>query len=95
MPARDWFALGVRLLGLWVLYRAVDDLLHLGSATLGINPESVTKQWDSAHTAIMYEVWFAAGFLALALYLLLGAEHFTRWVYSEPSPSIGDASNGS
>jgi|tagenome__1003787_1003787.scaffolds.fasta_scaffold19990862_2 hypothetical protein len=84
MRSRGWFALGVRLLGVWVLYRAVGDLLHLGTAVLGINPETVAKQWDSAHTGVMYELWYVAGFGAFAIYLLLGAEHLTRWVYGEP-----------
>src|SRR5215510_8366530 len=95
VPSRDWFAFAVRLLGLVVLYRAVDDSLHLGSTILGLNPESITKQWDSVHSNIMYDLWFAGGFLAVALYLLLGAEHLTRCVYGEPSQASDEVADDS
>jgi hypothetical protein len=85
MSSRDWFSLGARLLGLWALYHGVGDLIHLGSSVLGLSPESTLKQWNDAHTMHMYELWYAAGYLAFAIYLLLGAEHLTKWVYSESS----------
>jgi hypothetical protein len=87
MRSRDWFALGVRLLGVWVLYRAVGDILHLGAAVLGLSAASVAREFDSTHTRIIYELWYVAGFLAFAFYLLLGAEHLTRAVYDNSPPN--------
>jgi hypothetical protein len=94
MRSRDWFSLGVRLLGVWVLYRAVGDLLVLGSSVLGLSPESSLKQWNDTHTMHMYNMWYAVGYLAFAIYLMLGAEHLTRWVYSEPSPQRDSVDDG-
>ena len=89
MRPRDWFNVGVRLLGVWVLYRGFGDLLHAGASLLGVKPESVIREFNDVHTAIMYDLWYAAGFLVLALYLIFGAEHLTRWAYKE-SPYLGD-----
>jgi hypothetical protein len=94
MRSRDWFALVARLLGLWTLYHAVGDLLHLGSGVLGLSPASTLKEWNDAHSMQMYDLWFAAGYLALAIYLLFGAEHLTRLVYGEPSPQSDSDSVG-
>jgi hypothetical protein len=94
MRPRDWFSVGVRLLGVWVLYRGVSDLLHVGASVLGIRPVSITKEFNDAHTALMYDLWYAAGFLAFSLYLIFGAEHLTRWVYAESSLSSDDDGSG-
>ena len=94
MQPRDWFCLGVRLLGVWVLYRGVQDLLHVGASVLGLIPASVAKQFDDEHTTLMYDLWFAAGFLAFAIYLIFGAEHLTRWACKEPMPLNGDDGSG-
>jgi hypothetical protein len=83
MRSRDWFALGVRLLGVWVLYQAIVLTLHLGAAVLGISPSTITRDFDSAHTRIMYELWYVAGYLAFAFYLLIGAQHLTRALYDD------------
>jgi hypothetical protein len=91
MRPREWFSLGVRLLGVWVLYRGFGDLLHLGTSVLGLRPASIAKEWDDLHSAQMYDLWFAAGYLAFAIYLLFGAEHLTRWVFGESTPKPNDA----
>ena len=87
MRPRDWFSLGVRLIGVGVLYHGVGDVLHLGSTVLGLSPESTLKQWNDSHTMVMYDLWFAAGYLAFAVYLIFGAEHLTRKAFNEPSPA--------
>ncbi len=96
MPSRDWFALGVRLMGLWALYYAFANFLHLGTAVLGISPDITTKEFNGdAHIQQMYNLWYVAGYLGFTIYLLLGAERLTRWVYSEPSPQSDSDSDGS
>src|SRR4029079_15243361 len=80
MQSRDWFALGTRLLGVWVLYRSVQDWLHVGISIMGYFPPSMSK-FDDSYTALKYDVFFAAGFLAFSLYLLFGAERLTRFAY--------------
>jgi hypothetical protein len=94
MPSRDWFALGARLLGLWVLYQGVGDLVVFGAHVLGLGPESTLQRWNDEQTRHLYNMWFAAGYLAFAIYLLLGAEHLTRWVYGEQSPRNASDSDG-
>jgi hypothetical protein len=96
MRLRDWFSVGVRLLGVWFSARGVFDLLTAGTYILGIAPNSLVERHDDLHTGAMYNLWYAAGTLAFALYLLFGADHLTRWVYDEiPLPNDDDGSGDS
>jgi len=90
MQPRDWFSVGVRLLGVWLSARGLTDLLTAGSYVLGIAPKALTDRYDGSHTGVMYNLWYAAGILALAIYLIFGAEHLTRWAFQEPTPQIDD-----
>ena len=89
MRPRDWFSVGVRLFGLWVFYRGFADLLTLGTLVMGISPSATIDRGfgEGASTASNYYLWYAAGYFALAAYLLLGADHLTRWLFDEPHPS--------
>jgi hypothetical protein len=69
MTSREWFVLGIRLFGLWMLARGVgyvasftDLTLHYGDTSSDTNPNSY--------------LLFAAFEFAAAGYFLLGARHF-------------------
>jgi hypothetical protein len=69
MTSREWFVLGIRLFGLWMLTRGVaylasftDLTLHYSDTSRGTNPNSY--------------LLYAAFDFAVAGYFLLGARHF-------------------
>lgn len=88
MRPRDWFSVGIRLFGVWVLYRGFTHLLGVGTFVFGLAPKVFARDFDDAHTGLMYDLWFAAGFFALAIYFMFAAEHLTRWVFNEPEPKM-------
>src|SRR4051794_21364064 len=94
MRPRDWFCVGVRLLGVWLFARGVTDLLTAGTYILGIAPKALSDRHQDLHTGVMYNLWYAAGGLAFAIYLLFGAEHLTRWAFQEPLPPSADDGSG-
>ena len=79
MKQRDWFAVGVRLLGVWMLLECLQQLamvaeiyLHIFETRVGVN---------------VY--WFHAGFdLVLAMYLLAGAPFISALVYKRTDAEI-------
>jgi len=84
MRPQDWFGVGVRLLGVWVLFQGVvGNLLKVGTSQLGLGPASIAKEWNDVHSAQMHDLWYAAGFLACSICLIFGAEYLTRWAYKE------------
>jgi hypothetical protein len=95
MRPRDWFSVGVRLFGVWTFYRGFSDLLASGVWLFGLAPRFAAKDFDDAHTGLVYDLWYAAGFFALAIYFIFGAEHLTRWAFNEPGPPAdGDNETG-
>jgi hypothetical protein len=94
MRPRDWFSVGVRLLGVWFSTRGVTDLLTAGTYVLGLAPKALTDRHDDLRTGVTYNLWYAAGTLALAIYLVFGAEHLTRWAFQEPTLPIDDDGSG-
>jgi len=79
MKQRDWFAVGVRLLGVWMLLECLQQLamvaeiyLHIFETRVGVN---------------VY--WFHAGFdLVLAMYLLAGAPFISALAYKRTDAEI-------
>jgi len=74
MSPLDWFILGVRLFGVWLMIRGIEDLVTY----LGI-------KWEFAHSRSEDPAakWFFYGFfdLMISAYLLLGAKHFATLCY--------------
>ena len=94
MQPRDWFSVGVRLLGVWFSTRGVTDLLTAGTCLLGIVPKALVDKYEDLHAGVMYNLWYAAGVLAFAIYLIFGAEHLTRWAFQEPMQPNDDDGSG-
>lgn len=85
MRPRDWFAVGVRLLGVWAFVRAFEYVVALGAIRLSIVPPSQIGPFD-APSQLFYYLCYATADLALAAFLILGAEQITRLVFREPKP---------
>jgi hypothetical protein len=94
MRPRDWFSVGLRLFGVWLVYRGVGDLLAAASWLLGLTPRYVAKDFDDAHSGVMFSLMYSAGYFALSAYFLFGSEHLTRWSYDEPSPTSDEDGPG-
>jgi hypothetical protein len=90
MQPRDWFSVGVRLFGLWVFYKGLNDLLGAVSWLFGMAPEYVTSNFDIVGKGVAFSLMYAASYFAVAAYFVFGAEHLTRCVFSEPPPAATD-----
>ncbi|HEX5241980.1 MAG TPA: hypothetical protein VFW23_01870 [Tepidisphaeraceae bacterium] len=79
MKQRDWFAVGVRLFGVWMLLEFLQDLRMLCDIYFHL--------YDSRLGANLY--WFHAGFdLVIAMYLLSGAPFLSALAYKRDEPEI-------
>jgi hypothetical protein len=84
MRPRDWFSVGVRLFGVWVFYRGFSSALDIGAFQSRIG-QSYAMASQGGITPGMGAplLWYPVGYFLLAIYLLFGAEHLTRWVFKE------------
>ncbi|MGD9636673.1 MAG: hypothetical protein AB7G28_24945 [Pirellulales bacterium] len=91
MRPRDWFAVGVRLMGVWIFYeRGFSYLLAFGADRLRLNQSPLAGDIDTSGNE-QYYIWYALGCTALAAYLVFGAEHLTRWAFREPAAPPQDS----
>ena len=74
LPTRDWFILGVRLLGAWLLTGAFDRLAAFFVYRFGV--WSPTEDY-TPHALLFY----VAADLVLAAYFLLGTRHLAGLCY--------------
>jgi hypothetical protein len=86
MRPRDWFLVGLRLIGVWIFYHAVGDVLTAGVWALDLGPQESLGKYQDTHSGLQYNLWFAAGYGALALYFVFGAEGLTKWIFDEYPP---------
>ena len=80
MKPRDLFGVGVRLLGVWLLYHGATYIA--GYADLKLFPAS-TKIQDSSTGFLIY----ATIHLMLAAYFLLWTESLANWTYGDNARS--------
>lgn len=79
MKQRDWFAVGVRLLGVWMLLECLQELRVVAEIYL--------RLYDTRIGVNTY--WFHAGFdLVIAMYLLSGAPFISALAYKRNEPEI-------
>lgn len=94
MNARDWFGVGVRLLGVWCFIQAVQNLLYFFDVKSGLSPlRDLAGQIDHLGSPFSYLV-YAVGYLVLTAYFLFGSEHLADWCYRkqrQPSETVRDA----
>jgi hypothetical protein len=85
MRSRDWFLVSARVLGLWTLYLAANDLMWCGAILLRLGPHDLLDKdyTGSADKAFTTYIWYAVVRLALTAFFLFGSEWLTRWVFGE------------
>jgi hypothetical protein len=86
MRPRDWFSVGVRLFGLWVIYDGFGFLLGVLANRLEQLSPSVVRSLEPSRFSPIYGLVFAIGSMALGFILIAGAERLTRWAFNETSP---------
>lgn len=90
MRPRDWFSVGVRLLGVWIFFeRGFSYLLAFGAERLRLDKSPLVGGIDTEANE-QYYFWYALGCTAFALYLVFGAEHLTRLAFREATDSSAD-----
>jgi len=88
MKPKDWFTVGVRLIGVWWLVEAAQESIYLASAELGYLKSSI-------YTPGNYAV-HAVGNLLVGLFLISGAQVLVAFAgdwNSENDSSDDDAKN--
>jgi hypothetical protein len=85
MKPRDWFVVGVRLLGAWWFVEGVHYALSFLDVRLGLSPlrDYAGQVAGVPHAYLLY----AAGYWAVAVYALFGTEHLARWCFQEGKPT--------
>jgi hypothetical protein len=81
MRPRDWFGVGVRLLGLYVVYDGFSYLV--GFLARRMVDSRIARELGGGSVPGYYLV-YAVCFLAFGFLLLWGAERLTRWAFNEP-----------
>jgi hypothetical protein len=85
MRPRDWFLVGIRLLGAWVFYRGVNEFTNFLSVVLDVVPQNYLDRdfggssWRATKNYLLY----AAAYIAIALFFVFGGEGITKWVFDE------------
>jgi hypothetical protein len=87
MRPRDWFAVGVRLIGVYAFYRAVIQWLGVvGDFFYQASRSEAARELDVSQSHAGYVAVFAVGLTVLSYVLIFGAERLTRWSFNEPAP---------
>ena len=86
MRPRDWFSVGVRLLGVYVFFEGFAQLISFACGRFGLYDRDLlgTDQTDRYST---YVLVFSIGYFLLSYILVFGAERLTRLAFNEPSPN--------
>lgn len=83
MRPRDWFLVGLRLMGAWIFYHAVSASLSAAAYVMNLAARLSMDRFDDAHAGAMYNLWYALGYGTLGLYFIFGAEGLTKWIFDE------------
>ena len=86
MRPRDWFGVGIRLLGAWWFVQGANLAIAFLYYRLGLDDSPFTGSRSESDASPHGYLLYAAGYWAPACYALFGAEHLTRWVYHENEP---------
>lgn len=91
MRPRDWFSVGIRLFGLWVIYRGFTFAMYFVADCLSLfTAFALSNEWETAKKNSKPEIFLAAGYLILGFIFVYGGERLTRLVFNEPSPLLGN-----
>jgi hypothetical protein len=85
MRPRDWFLVGIRLLGVYVVYRGVVEAANLLSVLFGAMPQYYLERdfGGSSWAATKNYLLYAIVDFALGLYFVYGGEEITKRVFDE------------
>ena len=83
MGARDWFVVGARLFGLWILWSGLSFLSIVVELKLDI--EQPRDRTNGFGTWLLQGIWH----LVFAWFLLAKAEGFASFLYDSPPPPNG------
>jgi hypothetical protein len=88
MRPRDWFLVGIRLLGVYVVYRGVVETTNLLAVFFGAMPETYVQRdfGGSSWVAVKNYLLYAIANFALGLYFAYGGEEITKRVFDEYPP---------
>jgi hypothetical protein len=88
MRPRDWFSVGVRLLGVWIIYDGFVYLLAvLSEGVSHFSRSGASRSLTTESTPSIDYTFYAVGALGFGFVLISGAERLTRWAFNEPSPA--------
>jgi hypothetical protein len=91
MGPRDWFSVGVRLLGVYVFYRAVAQWLGLFAEMFAqVTRSELSRDLGNSESRNGYVVVFGVGYLILSYFFIFGAERLTRLAFNEQSELDSD-----
>jgi hypothetical protein len=84
MRPRDWFSVGVRLLGVWLFAeRGFSYFLTFGADRLNLSDNSPFAGGIDPSVNGPFYLWYALGCTALSAYFIFGADHLTRLAFRE------------
>jgi hypothetical protein len=87
MRPRDWFSVGIRLLGAYLFYRSISYWLSILADFFYQIPKSeLAREIDSPQSRVSYILVFAVGYMVLSYAFVFGAERITRLAFNETSP---------
>jgi len=84
MKSQDWFGLGVRFVGLWCVLQSIQHALLFLDLRLGFSQMRGASYTTSEYSNPIGHVMYVAGYGAMAVYFLLGADHLTGMTYGRP-----------
>ncbi|HEY3391753.1 MAG TPA: hypothetical protein VGK58_03540 [Lacipirellulaceae bacterium] len=88
MRPRDWFSVGVRLLGVWAVYDGFIYLMGvLADRLTDFSRSEAVRQFETSPDTTTRYLVYAVGSVALCFILISGAERLTRWAFNEPQPA--------
>jgi hypothetical protein len=88
MRARDWFGVGIRLLGVYVIYDAFNFLV--GFFARRMVESEIARELGGSKSAPAYYLVYAVCLAASGFILIWGAERLTRWAFNEPAAEPKD-----
>jgi hypothetical protein len=90
MRPRDWFSVGVRLFGIWVIYDGFTYLVgFLAERVVQLSRSEFARDLEP-RAASGYYIFFGIASLAFGFVLISGAERITRWLFGEQLPTEND-----
>jgi hypothetical protein len=82
MTPKDWFAVGIRILGVVILIYGIWDLVNAGLLHY--------EYWKNPDTSSGYYVIVGCATIIMGLYLAAGASHLVNFAYPDEKEANGE-----